>query len=141
MRNDFRLALRLILKNKAFSLGVIATLALGIGANSALFTIVNGVLLAPLAFKEPTRLVWATSRFPDSDEQPFSLPEFLDYRASTTSLDDLAAIASTSMTFTGTGDAERLQGLSVSANLFALLGTRAEVGRTLVEDDDRTDAN
>src|ERR1051325_8883985 len=101
MRNDIRFALRLLRKNPGFALGVIAALALGIGATSAIFTVVHAVLIAPLPFREPERLVWATSRFPDSDEQPFSLPEFLDYRAQTRSLEGLAALATSSMALVG----------------------------------------
>src|SRR5215213_1303158 len=137
MLNDIRFALRLLLKQKAFSFGVITALALGIGANSAIFTIVHGVLIEQLPFRDPNRLVWANSVFPDSDEQPFSLPEFLDYRASSTTMEDLAAMAGSSMSLIGTGDAERIQGLSVSAHLFTMLGAKPLLGRTLVADDDR----
>jgi len=140
MRNDIRFALRLLLRSKTFSLGVIAALALGIGANSAIFTVVQAVLIDALPFREPDRLVWVTSALPGSDNEPFSLPEFLDYQATTTSMTDLAAIGTSSMSLVGIGDAERVQGMSVSAHLFAMLGAEPSVGRALSLDDDRPGA-
>jgi predicted permease len=137
---DLRFSLRMLMKTPAFSSAAILTLALAIGANAAIFSVVHAVLLRPLPFKDPSRLVWVWSKRVDRDKAPFNLPDFIDYRDRDRSCDAIAGMAYWSADLTGTGDAERIQGLRVSANLFALLGVEAAVGRTLVPEDDRPGA-
>jgi len=137
---DTRYALRVMRKNSGFTAIAILTLALGIGANTALFSVVNGVLLRQLPFKHADRAVWITEVRPERTDAAFSLPDFLDFRDHTDSLDSLSAIGNWSANVTGRGDAERLNGVRVSANLFETLGVNAAVGRTLEPEDDRPEA-
>jgi putative ABC transport system permease protein len=115
---------------------VILALALAIGANSTIFSLVNTILLQQLPFDSPERLVWIASKRPDRDDAPFSLPEYMDYREQSQSFEQMAAYGNLGMNLTGSGDAERLQGIRASANFFAALGTKAVVGRTLQPQDD-----
>ena len=133
-------ALRTLRKNAGFAAIAILTLALGIGANTALFSVVNAVLLRQLPFAHAHRAVWITGVRPDRSDAPFSLPDFLDYREYSNSLDSLSAIGNWSANLTGRGIAERLSGVRVSANLFETLGVTAAIGRTLEPEDDRPEA-
>jgi len=137
---DIRQSLRTLMKRPAFLATAVLTLALGIGANTALFSVVNAVLLRQLPFAHADRVVWITALRPDRNDAPFSLPDFLDYRDHTHSLDSLSAIGNWSANVTGRGDAEQLNGVRVSANLFEALGVNAAVGRTLESGDDRPGA-
>jgi putative ABC transport system permease protein len=130
-------SLRSLLKRPAFLAVTVLTLALGIGANSAIFSVVNGILLRQLPFRHEERIVWITEVRPGRTDAPFSLPDFLDYRDHVSSLDSLSAVGNWSANLTGQGDAERLNGVRVSANLFATLGVNAAIGRALQPDDDR----
>jgi putative ABC transport system permease protein len=133
-------SLRTLLKRPAFLVAALLTLGLGIGANTALFSVVNAVLLRQLPFAHADRTVWITAVRPDRNDAPFSLPDFLDYRDHTDSLDSISAVGSWSANVTGRGDAQRLSGMRVSANLFETLGVNAAVGRTLESEDDRPGA-
>src|ERR1700747_2378304 len=104
------------MKRPAFLAVAVLTLALGISANTALFGVVNAVLLRQLPFAHADRTVWITSVRPDRDDAPFSLPDFLDYRDHTGPLDSISAVGGWSGNLTGRGDAERLNGMRVSAN-------------------------
>jgi predicted permease len=137
---DIRHSLRVLRKRPAFLVGALLTLALGIGANTAIFSVVHAVLLRQLPFAHADRTVWITGVRPERHDAPFSLPDFLDYRDHTDSLDSLSAIGSWSANLTGRGEAERLPGVRVSANLFETLGVKAAVGRTLEPEDDRPGA-
>jgi predicted permease len=137
---DIRRSLRTLMKRPAFLAVALLTLALGVGANTALFSVVNAVLLRQLPFAHADRTVWITALRPDRNDAPFSLPDFLDYRDHTDSLDSLSAIGNWSANVTGRGDAERLNGVRVSANLFETLGVNAAVGRTFEPEDDRPGA-
>ncbi len=134
--HDVRYSLRVLRQKPGFAFTVIVTLALGIGANTAIFSVVNAVLLRELPFKDPEQVVWVWSSRIDRDKGPFTLPDFLDYRDQNQTLEQIAAFTSTGFNLTGTERAERLQGLRVSANLFALLGVEASAGRLLVAEDD-----
>jgi putative ABC transport system permease protein len=133
---DVRYGVRVLLKKPGFTLVAMLTLALGIGATTAIFTLVNAVLLRQLPFKNPDRLVWMWSVRPDSNSRPFTLPEFIDYREQNQSFEELAAFTAWNANLTNAGDAERIQGARVSANFFQLLGVEARAGRTLVREDD-----
>jgi len=134
---DVRHSLRLLGRSPGFTTVALLTLAIGIGANTALFSVVNAVLLRQLPFVHADCSFWITALRPDRNDAPFSLPDFLDYRDHTDSLDSLSAIGNWSANLTGRGDAERLNGVRVSANLFETLGVNAAVGRTLEPEDDR----
>jgi predicted permease len=134
---DIHRSLRTLVKRPAFFAVAVVTLALGIGANTALFSVVNAVLLRQLPFRNADRTFWITEVRPERSDAPFSLPDFLDYRDNTDSLDSMSAVGPWSANLTGRGDAEQLIGARISANLFETLGVDGAVGRTLEPDDDR----
>ena len=140
MLKDFTVAIRQFRRQPGFALAVIATLALATGASIAVFSVVNAVLFRALPFQDPEQLVWITSSRPDNPAAPFSLPEFMDYRARTRTLSGLAAYIYWRANFTGTGKNEGFQGARISANAFKLLGTRPVVGRLLRDSDDLPNA-
>jgi putative ABC transport system permease protein len=140
LMQDVRFGLRTLRKSPAFSAVAVATLALSIGATVAAFSVVNAVLLRPFGFREPERLVWIYSQRPDNARANFSLPEYCDYRDQNTSFDGLAAIASYNTNLSDSGESERVQGVRMSANAFAVLGLRPFLGRTLIAADDRNGA-
>jgi predicted permease len=136
---DIRYALRMLAKNPAFTAIAVVALALGIGANTAIFSVVNAVLLRPLPFKHPEQLVmlWENAAhlgFPKDTPSPAN---FLDWQKQAHSFTGMAAMVERSFNLTGVGEPERLEGRRVSANLFALLGVPALLGRTFVADDDQ----
>ncbi|HEY6659635.1 MAG TPA: ABC transporter permease, partial [Pyrinomonadaceae bacterium] len=133
---DVRYGLRVLVQKRGFTLTVVITLALGIGANTAIFSLVNAVLLRELPFRDPDQVMWVWSTRTDRDKAPFTLPDFLDYRDQNQTLDQIAAFSSIGLNLTGSEKAERLQGLRVSANLFDLLGVDAAAGRLFVAEDD-----
>jgi predicted permease len=133
---DIHRSLRTLLKRPAFFATAVFTLALGIGANTALFSVVHAVLLRQLPFRNADRTFWITEVRPERSDAPFSIPDFLDYRH-TGSMDSISAVGPWSANLTGRGDAEQLIGTRVSANLFETLGVDAAVGRTLEPEDDR----
>ena len=137
---DVRFAFRQLRKSAGFFFVAVMTLALGIGANVAIFSIVDAVLLRPFAFTEPERVVWIYSQFPDNPRGPFTLPEFCDYRDQATLFDGLGAIGNYNANLVDSGDAERVQGVRLSAHLFQTLGARALFGRTLMTADDQAGA-
>src|SRR4030088_3568129 len=137
---NIRRSLRTFMNRPAFLIVTLLTLAFGIGANTALLSVVNSVLLRQLPFAHADRTIWITALRPDRNDAPFSLPDFLDYRDHIDSLASLSAIGNWSVNVTGRGDAERLNGVRVSANLFETLGVNATVGRTLEPGDDRPGA-
>ncbi|MDE3136713.1 MAG: ABC transporter permease [Acidobacteriota bacterium] len=126
---DLRYALRMLRKSPGFASVAVLTLALGIGANAAIFSVVNGVLLRPLPFPQPNRLVTVTDLYPKG------ALEFM--RASFRSLDVAGYRASVGLNLTGVGQPVRLYGDKVSANFFAVLGVQAELGRTFVPGEDQ----
>ncbi len=119
---------------------VVCTLALAVGATTAVFSVVNTVLVRALPFASPDRLVWVASVRPDNPGAPFTLPEFMDYRSRTRTLSGLAAYANWSASLAGDGITERLTGARMSANAFDVLGVMPAAGRLLNDSDDRADA-
>jgi putative ABC transport system permease protein len=136
LAQDVRGALRRLGKTPGFTLVALLTLALGIGANTALFSVVHAVLLQALPFQDPERLYWIYSRHTSTDRYPFQLPEFCDYRDQNRTMEEVAGFANWSPNLTGDGPAERLAGLRVSENFFDVLGASAAVGRPLRPGDD-----
>jgi predicted permease len=137
---DIRLGIRILLKNRRFALVGILTLALGIGTSTAIFSVVNAVVLRQLPFRDPPRVVSFMARVPNIVQEPFSLPDFEDFLQNNQTLEGLSGIADWGVNLTGQGDTERLQGVKISADAFQLLGVNAAVGRTLMPDDDRPDS-
>jgi putative ABC transport system permease protein len=124
MLQEIRLALRQLIKNPLFALVGILTLALGIGATTAVFTLVNPLLIKPLPYEDPSQLVLLFEHFRDQhlDAIPVSPPEFLEYKAQLKSFDKLAAFNTTTYNLAAGETPERIFGATVSADLFPLLG-------------------
>ena len=136
---DLRYGLRMLAKNPGFTVVAVLTLALGIGANTAIFSVVRAVLFRPLPFRDPGRLVLVIDHnlsegFP---QFPSSLANVLDWRAQSRSFEDLAVFATTSFNLAGKGEPERLSGLRVSSNLLPLLGARPVMGRGFLPEEDQ----
>jgi putative ABC transport system permease protein len=140
LRLDVRYAIRRLVKSPGFSIVAVLTLALGIGANSAIFSVVNGVLLKPLPYAEPDRLVGLYHLF-DGHRATMSGPNFTDVRKLSKTLSDAAAIARSRVILTGQGEPVRLDGAEVSASLFNLLGVRPILGRTFNDDENQPGHN
>ncbi len=128
---DFRFGLRMMLKNPGFTLIAIITLALGIGANTAIFSVVNGVLLRPLAYNEPERIVTLLH----NGQSPVSPANFLDFRANSKSFDQMAAAEAWGGALAGNDKPEQISGLRMGEGLFDMLGVPAQLGRTLQAED------
>ena len=137
--HDFRYALRVLRKNPGFTAVAILTLAIGIGANTAIFSVVNAVLLRPLPFRDPGSLCLVTERMPAIPVLGPSWLNFQDWRTQSRSF-ELAAARNTTMTITGAGDPERLQAQQASSALFPLLGITALRGHTFTPEEDRAGA-
>src|SRR5437762_5257551 len=139
LQQDLRYGLRTLAKNPAFTSIAIVALALGIGANSAIFSVVDAVLLRPLPFKQPEQLVmlWEDAThlgFPKNTPSPAN---FLDWQKQANGFTGMAAMIERSFNLSGVGEPERLDGRRVSANLFDLLGVPALLRRSFVPDDGR----
>jgi putative ABC transport system permease protein len=131
---DVRYACRSLGNHPGFAIVVILTLALGIGANAAIFSVVNAVLLRPLPYHDADRLVviWGDLHRPGVNEIPASAGEFVDYRDRAHAFEHVAAYDTLGFNLTGIGEPERLDGAVVTASLFPLLGASAQVGRTFL---------
>jgi putative ABC transport system permease protein len=138
---DLRFGLRLLLRQPAFTLIVVLTLALGIGANTAIFSVVNGVLLRPLPYPAPERLVAVWGFHPEIGQESASLPDFRDWREGATSFESLAAYAPTFFNLTGDGEPERVSALRVTANFFQTLGVSPVRGRAFEQGEDLRGSN
>ena len=130
-QGDVGYALRSLVRNKAFALAAIATLALGIGANSAIFSIVHSVLLKPLPYPNADRLVVLWGKYPNYGRTSLSLPDFLDWRTEGTkgSFEQVAARASAAFSYTGGTEPIQLRADRVTANFFTALGVQPMLGR------------
>jgi predicted permease len=139
---DIRYGLRSLLKHKTFTVIAILTLALGIGANTAIFSVVNAVVLQPLPYQDSERLAVIWSTRDANQEQPFSFADFNDLRSQAKSYSSIAGASPLwTFTLTGGGEPEPLQGLYVSANLFDMLQVGPERGRAFLPDEDRVGGN
>ncbi len=127
--NDLRYALRKLLRTPGFTIVAVLTLGLGIGANSAIFSLVDAVLLRPLPYPAPERLM-RLDALVHGHPAPFSGPNFLDFRAQNRVFTDMAAWDPETTTLTGAGEPERLQATDVSAGFFGILGVQPALGRT-----------
>jgi putative ABC transport system permease protein len=145
LRQDLRFTVRTLLRRPTLTFLAVLTLALGIGANTAIFSVVNSVLLAPLPFRDPGRLVvvWASSpKLAKAVGLPDTLPvasgDFYDWKAQSTQLADLSLVGSDRHALTGRGEPEMLGAVNVTGDLFRLLGTKPLLGRALQPADDET---
>src|SRR5947208_164454 len=134
--NDIRYGVRGLWKRPGFTVVAVLTLALGIGANTAIFSVVNAVLLRPLQFRDPARLVIL------AEKSPFpvistSYQNWVDWRDQSHSFESVEATRTTTLTLTGAGEPQRLNTHMVTAGLFSLLDVNAVAGRTFSTDEDR----
>jgi putative ABC transport system permease protein len=136
---DTQYTLRGLRRNPAFAIVIILTLALGIGANSAIFSIVNAVVLRPLPYDADGRVVvvWGDLRRPGFHEIPASAGEYVDYRDRSRTFDRVAAYDTDGFNLSGDGNPERIEGAVVTPSLFPLLGVNAEIGRTFLPDEEQ----
>src|SRR5487761_1608350 len=133
---DLRYGVRMLAKSPGFTAIAVLTLALGIGANTALFSVVNGVLLNPLPYPQPNRLVALYSSVANFQQSSISYPNFLDWQRDNRSFASLAAYRSDNFNLTGAGVPERVRVEMVSANFFEALGVQPVLGRAFTAQDD-----
>jgi predicted permease len=138
---DLRFAARTLRKSAVFTLAAVVALALGIGANTAVFSVVNGVLLKPLGFKDPDKLVRVWEHSNGIDHAAIAYPNFRDWKDLNSSFEELAAFRDTAFALQGREGSERIDGRQVSANFLPALGVAPAVGRDFSPDDDKPGAN
>jgi len=122
---DLAFGLRMMRRNYLFTTVAVMTLAVGIGANTAIFSLVNTVLLRELPYRNSETLVWVWATRTDRDKAFYSIPNFLDTRERSQTFEQLAAFANWGVNLTGNGEPERLQGVRLSAHAFQMLGVKA----------------
>jgi putative ABC transport system permease protein len=140
---DLRYGVRMLYKNHGFTAVAVLALALGIGANTAIFSVVNSVLLRPLPFRDPQRLVvvWENHQQRGGPEREWAAPaDFRDFRDQTQSFEHVAALLGTQATLTGFEEPEDVQGAAVSYDTFKMLGVEPALGRSFTADEDRAGA-
>src|ERR1039458_10190005 len=131
-----RYAIRTLRRSPGFTIIALLTLALGIGANTAIFSFVNGVLLKPLPYRDPHGIVMVWEKPPGGDRNGISTLNFLDWKNRNTVFEHMAAIDfGVSVTLTGSGQPEQIQGVRVSASYFDIFGVQAALGRTFATDE------
>jgi len=136
---DARYGARMLRRNPSFVAVVTLTLALGIGANTAIFSVVNSVLLKPLPFKDPNRLViiWENDTKNRATNSPVSLSDFVDWKDQTGAFEQIAAWRFLYFNLSGRDEPERVQGLTVSASFLPLLGAQVQLGRTFLPEEEQ----
>jgi predicted permease len=139
---DTRYAARVLWKSPGFTLVAVLAVALGVGANTAIFSVVNAVLLRPLNYKDPGQLVLINHNYQKIDlKASVSAPGYIYYRDNAKSFSDVSAFTGWNVNLTGEGEPERLQGMSVTSNLFPSLGAEAAQGRTFTAEENQTGNN
>ncbi|MGH6628806.1 MAG: ABC transporter permease, partial [Burkholderiales bacterium] len=140
---DIRYAIRSLLKHPGFTVIAVITLALGIGANTAMFSVINGVLLRPLPYHEPDRLVtiWEESPLRGMYQMPVSYANLRDWVDQNHSFEQISAYTFTNLNLSGAGEPARLSAVRASANLFALIGAKPLLGRPFLAEEDKDGAN
>lgn len=137
MLHDVRYACRLLVKSPAFTVVAVLTLALGIGANTAIFSVIDAVLLRPLPFPDADRLTMVWGFNPQIGTESASLPDFADWRAQNRSFEKMAGISTRSMNLTTANGAERVSGASITDGFFSMLGIQVILGRDFLPEEDK----
>jgi putative ABC transport system permease protein len=139
---DFKYALRTLAKRPAFSAIVIITLALGIGANTAIFSVVDAALLRGLPYRDPERLMEVREKTPQekTNQRGASYPDFLDWKTNNRTFESMAGFVPAGLILNGADSSEMIDGGRVSAEFFQVLGVEAMLGRTMLAGDDRPGA-
>lgn len=138
---DLRYALRTLLRSPGFVAVAILTLAVGIGANTAIFSFVDGVLLKPLPYPEPDRIMRVLEKPPRGERNGISTLNFLDWQRENTVFENLAAQTGGNATLGGVSEPVQLRGVRISAHYFEVFGIKAELGRTFLADEDQLGKN
>jgi len=140
---DISYGLRMLRKSLGFTAVAVLTLALGIGACTAIFSVADTILLRPLPYKEPERLIrlWETSIKQSEVDFAVSAPNFNDWRSQQSSFEELAALELATFNLTGGGEPERVAAASVTANLTSTLGIDPVVGRTFLPEEEKSGHN
>ncbi len=135
---DVRCGLRMLRKNAGFAVVAILTLALGIGANTAIFSVIHAVLLNPLPYNDPDRIVLLLESNPSRGFPQFAVspPNYMDWKKDSTSFEQIASIARGDFNYTGGAEPERLSGARVASSFFAVMGATPAMGRTFLPEDD-----
>jgi len=143
MFQDLRFGVRMLLKHRIFTIVAVLTLALGIGANTAIFSVVQAVLLRALPYSQPEQLVWIWEVCPKDDikEESASVPNFTDWRNQSQSFKEMSAFAGAAPVLTNAGEPERIPGTSVTANFFVTLGVEPIIGRSFVAEENTPGKN
>lgn len=136
LKQDLRYAIRTLRNKPGFTLIAILTLALGIGANTAIFSVVNAVVLRPLPYAEPDRLMTLWETMPGSDQRSVAPGNFVDWRTQNKTFQDMAATFYANFNLTSDGEPDRIDGATITSNLMSVLGASAQLGRTFQPDDD-----
>jgi len=136
---DVRYALRMLVRNPGFTTIALLTFAVGIGVNTAVFSVFNGVLLRPLPYPDAARItmMWLDNRPPGIKEDIGSYPNYRDWREQNTTYEHVAAFTPSSLTMTGAGEPERLPGAQTTASFFDVVGLRPALGRLYTEDQEK----
>jgi putative ABC transport system permease protein len=136
---DARYGARMLRSNPSYAAVIILTLALGIGANTAIFSVVNSVLLKPLPFKDPNRLIiiWETDTKNRGTNSLVSSSDFIDWKDQTRVFEQIAAWRFLYLNLTGRDEPERVQGLTVSASFLPLLGAQVQLGRAFLPEEEQ----
>lgn len=132
---DLRYAVRTLRRSPGFTLVAVLTLAIGIGATTTIFSVLNAVVLQPLAYPDADRLVWVSETTPDGSDFSASEPNYLDFRDRARSFAHLAAATDRQVTLLGGAEPERLNGAGVTANYFAVLGVAPTLGRAFLPEE------
>ena len=137
MFQDLRYGARMLLKHPGFTTIAVLTLALGIGANTAIFSVVNALMLRPLPYADPDRLVWVEEASQTHPPSPAWGGHFLDWQERSETLEAIAQVEGATRTLTSAGEAERVDVGTISASLLPLLGVQLSIGRNFAESEDR----
>ncbi|HZM90614.1 MAG TPA: ABC transporter permease [Blastocatellia bacterium] len=137
---DVRYGVRMLVKNPGFTIVAVLALTLGIGADSAIFSVVNAVLLRPLPYDESERLVFLSERSQVLEGMSIAYPNFLDWRAQNNAFESIGVYRTNSYNLTGSGEPERINAGQISADLFTVLRVNAAVGRVFTNDEDQPGA-
>ena len=140
---DIRYGIRSLLKHPGFSLVAVLTLALGIGANTAIFSVVNAVLLRALPFRDPDALVmvWEDASFANFPRNTPAPANYADWKSQNQVFEDMATFDERSFNLTGDGEPEKIEAYGVTANFFDVLGVKPALGRVILPEDDKPEAN
>ncbi len=140
---DVRYAGRMLRKHPLFSLAIVVTIALAIGANATIFGVINAVVLDPLPYKDPDRLVrlWESNLKQNQPESPVSVPNYQDWQRQQSAFEELAALEMATYNITGSGEAQRVASARITANLVPMLGVGPALGRSFLPEEEKAGNN